>query len=416
MIDPGRLVRGRRLLAYVAVAVAIHSLAVTVGLAYPKRSGFVAKGKNFAYDDIILYHGFASPILKRRWPYRDYPVEYPILSIPVFAAPLVAGRAFETYKYAFVIEMLLVDALLTYLVARRVEASAGIEQVPRRLAWYSAFFLALCPLVVLRFDLVPTLLGFIAACWLSSGQMARGGIAAGVGVLVKLVPVVIVLPLMAIGGRWKSKAKGLAAFLLTLGAGGAAWFWLGGEGLIRSIRYHGERGLEIESLAASAYMVAHKLAGVLVFSYFGHGGFNVSGPGVGDAARLSPIIQAALLVLVAARARRAGPTEALRYAAAALLAFLVFGKVLSPQYLIWLFPFLATLDGPKATAARWLFLGCCVLTTAIFPTRFGALLTFRDDAVVILAARNLGLVVLFAILIGSQKMTISNPRDFKSQI
>lgn len=229
--------------------------------------------------------------------------------------------------------------------------------------------------------------------------MVRGGFAAALGVLVKLVPLVIVPPLLAIRTPWKSKAIGLATFVATLAVGGSAWFWLGGEGLLRSIRYHGERGLEIESLAASAYMVAHKLAGVLVFSYFGHGGFNLSGPGIGDAARLSPIIQAALLVLVAARARQADPSDSLRFAAAALLAFLVFGKVLSPQYLIWLFPFLAALDGPKATAARWLFLACCVLTTMIFPTRFGALLTFRDDAVVILAARNVGLVVLFAILI-----------------
>lgn len=141
MIDPGRPSSGRRLLACVAVAVAIHTLAVVASLAFPARSGYVAKGKNFAFDDIVLYHGFASPILEGRWPYRDYPVEYPILSIPVFAAPLVAGRDFSTYKYAFVVEMLLVNALLTYLLARRVEASAGIGQVPRRLAWYSAFFL-----------------------------------------------------------------------------------------------------------------------------------------------------------------------------------------------------------------------------------------------------------------------------------
>ncbi len=416
MTDPGRPSPQRRLLVHVAVAVAIHALASAAFLAYPKSSGYFAKGKNFAYDDIILYHGFAAPILEGRWPYRDYPVEYPILSIPIFAGPLVAGKDFATYKYAFVVEMLLVDALLAYLVARRAGASGGIGRVPVALAWYSAFFLALCPLVVVRFDLVPTLLGFLAACWFSSGRTVRGGIAAALGVLGKIVPVVILPPLMAIGDDWRSKAKGLAAFSLTLGVGGAAWLWLGGEGVLRTFRYHGERGLEIESLAASGYMVAHKLAGVLIFSHFSHGGFNLSGPGARDAARLSPIIQAALLVLVAARARRAGPSESLRFAAAGLLAFLVFGKVLSPQYLIWLFPFLAVLDGPRATAARWLFLACCVLTTMIYPNRFGALMAFRDDAVVILAVRNVGLVVLFALMIGPTRPYPLNLDNFKSEI
>ena len=72
-----------------------------------------------------------------------------------------------------------------------------------------------------------------------------------------------------------------------------------------TFRYHAERGLELESLAASAYMVANKLAGVPIITYFGHGGWNLGGPGASDAARLSTIIQAALLFLVAARARRA---------------------------------------------------------------------------------------------------------------
>ena len=125
-----RKTRPGRLPACVAIATTIHAVAVTLGLMFPIHSGFATKKKNGAYDDIRLYLKFAGPILEGRWPYRDYPVEYPILSIPVFAAPLVAGSNLDTYKIAFVVEMLLFDAVLTWLVARQVEATAGIEQVP----------------------------------------------------------------------------------------------------------------------------------------------------------------------------------------------------------------------------------------------------------------------------------------------
>ena len=56
--------------------------------------------------------------------------------------------------------------------------------------------------------------------------------------------------------------------------------------------------------------------------------------------------------------RRSGMADGLRFSAAAVLAFIVFGKVLSPQYLIWLFPFMAVLDGRTGSVARKIFLLC----------------------------------------------------------
>ena len=59
--------------------------------------------------------------------------------------------------------------------------------------------------------------------------------------------------------------------------------------------------------------------------------------------------------------------EGPRYSAAAVLAFIVFGKVLSPQYLIWLFPFLAVLDGRTGSLARKIFLLACLTTAMFYP-------------------------------------------------
>ena len=391
--SPGK----RRLLVYWAIAVSLHALIALVSLSFPSAFGY--RGKILVSDDVKIYFQYALPILGGHLPYRDYPVEYPILAIPFFVAPLIAGVSFDAYKFAFAMEMLAVDAGAVWLVARQVEESDGIGRVPGRLAWYSLCFFSLCPLIVSRFDLVPMLLAFAAARRMASGRMAVGGMAAGLGVLVKLVPGLVVVPFLASVGPWKPKAKGLAAFASTVAMGGLGWWLLGGEQVVRSFRYHGERGLEIGSLYASLYLVAHQVAGVWVFSHFDHGSMNLSGPGSHDAASLSTILQGALLVLVASRARDASPGQGMRFAAAALLAYILAGKVLSPQYLIWLIPFVCVLEGKAGATARRVFLACCLLTTALYPHLFHALSFFEPVPVAVLAARNAGLAWLFAILL-----------------
>jgi Glycosyltransferase family 87 len=397
-----------RLLIYWSIAVGFQVGFAILSAAYPSAFGYSDKFRVF--DDVKVYFQDARPILEGRLPYRDYPVEYPILAIPLFVAPMVFGSHFETYKFAFASEMLLLNAWAVWLVARAVEESEGIDRVPGRLAWYSLFFALFCPMSIARFDLAPMLLAFASSRWLAKGQIRAGGVAAGLGVLVKLVPGLVVVPFLAKAGPWGSKAKGLMAFALTVALGGLVWWSLGGEAVASSFRYHGERGLEIGSLYSSAYLIAHKLAGVWVFSHFDHGSMNLSGPGSHDASRLAPIVQGALLVLVAGRARWMASGDEMRFAAAALLAYVLPGKVLSPQYLIWLIPFVCLLPGTIGISARRCFLVCCVLTTALYPHLFHALSYFEPIPVAVLASRNLGLAWLFAILLGQRNFPPIEPK------
>ena len=391
-----KLFKSRRLPVMWAIAVCVQSLIALVAITYPSAFGY---GKIRSDSEMKVYFGYARPILEGQWPYRDFRVEYPVLAIPFFVAPLIFGKTFEVYKYAFVVEMLAFNALAVWLVARHVEQSEGLEQVPARLAWYSLVFVVLCPMNVTRFDLVPMLLAFAAAHWISTGRMAWGGLAAGLGVLVKIVPGLMIVPLIAYPGTWRPKAKSLAVFAVTVALGGVGWWTLGGEQVLSSFRYHAERGLEIGSLYSSAYLVAHKIAGTLIHIYYDHLSVNVAGPGARDAASLSPILQGALLLLVAGRAREQEPGGDLRFSAAALLAFILAGKVFSPQYMVWLIPFVGVLRGPIGTTARRIFLPCCLLTTALFPYLFDGWSYVRTAPVVVLALRNLGLVWLFAILL-----------------
>jgi hypothetical protein len=167
-----------------------------------------------------------------------------------------------------------------------------------------------------------------------------------------------------------------------------------------SLGYHAERGLEVESLYGGALFLWGTIAGTDVPWVFNYKAFHVA-PEWG--ARLAPLalpVQAATLLLVVARFWRSGMTEGMRDSAAAVLAFIITGKVLSPQYLVWLFPFLAVLDGPTGSLARRLFLLGCVTTAMLYPgPGFLMVLDHQAGAIVLLNLRNVLLVWLLALLL-----------------
>jgi hypothetical protein len=110
-------------------------------------------------------------------------------------------------------------------------------------------------------------------------------------------------------------------------------------------------------------------------------------------------IQAAALFLVAWRYGQSGLRDGVRYAGAAILAFVITGKVLSPQYMTWLLPFAVVLEGDVGRRSRWLLFLACLCTTLIYP--WGALALILNSnlgGILILNYRNgllLGLLFLW---------------------
>jgi hypothetical protein len=87
----------------------------------------------------------------------------------------------------------------------------------------------------------------------------------------------------------------------------------------------------------------------------------------------------------------------LRYSAASVCAFVVFGKVLSPQFLLWLIPLVPLVRGRRGLAATGTLAAALVLTQVWFPERYWSYAdSFHLSGVVL--ARNLALLVLVAVL------------------
>ena len=120
------------------------------------------------------------------------------------------------------------------------------------------------------------------------------------------------------------------------------------------------------------------------------------------AARLLPLtfpIQAATLLVVLVMYQHSGFKEEIRYATATLLAFSIKGKVLSPQYLVGLIPFVAVLGGPTSRYARPIFALSCLATTLTYPVFFKNLCCLQLGAIILLNVRNVLLLTLLALLI-----------------
>jgi hypothetical protein len=95
-----------------------------------------------------------------------------------------------------------------------------------------------------------------------------------------------------------------------------------------------------------------------------------------------------------------GPATRNRFltsSAAAVCAFVAFGKVLSPQYLLWLISLVPLVAGARRLPALLLLTVACVLTQIWFPLRYFAYADSFHQAGVVLA-RDLVLVALFFLL------------------
>jgi hypothetical protein len=81
-------------------------------------------------------------------------------------------------------------------------------------------------------------------------------------------------------------------------------------------------------------------------------------------------------------------------------AFVAFGKVLSPQFLVWLVPLVPMLPGRRGLAAGALLIAALVLTQILFPHHYIQLaFGLAATETWLLVARDLLLVALVAVLL-----------------
>ena len=361
--------------------------------------------------DTPVYQRYGNAIADGKVPYRDFAVEYPPGALPVFALPGLAepGRNQEVstgFRRSF-------ETLMWLCGAAALAAMAVVLRTLRRSTvnvWAALCLAAIAPLllgsvILSRFDLWPAALVAAALAALVSGRLRLGHALLGLGVAAKLYPAVFV-PL-GVAFVWKRAGRREALTCLALGLGVVAAVFapfviLSPGGVWQSLSVQLTRPLQVESLGSALLLVGHHVFGVGVTGETSHGSQNLAGSAADWLELLSTVLQAGVLIWIwAAFARGRGDAEALvRSTAAALCAFIAFGKVLSPQFMIWLIPIVPLVRGRRGLGASALLGVALVLTQIWFPFRYFRLsLNFEAGLSWLLLARDLTLVALVAMLV-----------------
>ena len=360
------------------------------------------------WGDVRFYGAKVERMFQGELPYRDVATEYPPGSVPFTVLPgLVVGTG-AGYRLAFACEMLLVDLVGLAAAARLARVA---DQARRRIPLaYVLVLVAIGPLLLFRFDLVPAVCVLLAAALAAEGRPGWAAAALGYGTAAKMFPGVLA-PLLVLGllpalGWWRSLARTVPPFLAGFGLTVLPAVALSARGTADSVLYHLKRGVQIESLWANAIDLAHLAGGVPARTLYGFGAYDLESSLSGVAKALSGVATVATLAgaawLVWRRSDRRGglgPADWAGAFALGVFAFVLPTRVLSPQYLVWLAaPMVALADRRLGRRALAVLVAAAAVSQAIFPFRYTQLRKLVPLDIGLLTLRNALLVVACALV------------------
>ena len=359
------------------------------------------------HDQIVdtpLYDTYGNAMESRQIPYRDFRLEYPPGALPMFLLPALASEKGDhaAYRGSFEDLMILLGLAAIAVAAVLLQGlRASRPRVTATLLAIAVFPLLLGSVVLTRFDLWPATLTLAALAALVRERDRLGFGLLGLAIVAKIYPAV--LAPLAVSYVWRRRGRREALLCLAVLAGVVVFAFLpfvvlAPDGVAHSIGTQLSRPLQIESVASGLFLVAHQVAGIDIEMRSSHGSQNLEGTGTVVAAVLLSVVQLVALVWIWLR-RPGTPEELLRWSAAAVVAFVALGKVLSPQFMIWLALLVPLVGGRRGVRAWTLLAGALVLTQLWFPSQYWELaLEFDAVASWLVLARDLVLLGLLAVL------------------
>jgi uncharacterized membrane protein len=353
--------------------------------------------ESFQIIDTPVYQDYGERMAAGEVPYRDFELEYPPGALPVFWLPTLGSA--EHYRSIFEILMWTCAAALLALVVRALaDLGAPPGRVLAAAVLVGLFPLMLGSVVLTRYDLWPAALTAAALAALVSGRERLALAVLGLAVAAKIYPLVLVPPALVYVWRRYGSREALAAagaFVAVLALVVAPFALIAPDGLADSLDRQLGRPLQIESLGASFLLGAQQLGLYDPTVVSSHGSQNLVGSLPDALATVQTVVQVLALLGIWLLFLR-GPATAARLTAAcagSVVVFVAFGKVLSPQFLIWLVPLVPLVLGWPATTV-WILAAAAFVTTHLwFPTRYWDMVALEPVGWLVLA-RNLLLVAL----------------------
>jgi hypothetical protein len=356
------------------------------------RSVIVATAR-LPNGDVVEYHTYALNFWAGHPLFTSLPVEYPPLAILPFSLTLLPPLAAFESVFSWWAAAAVIVGYLGFL--RFSDRKRGI-------AYVVYLIIGSAGTLVARFDIFPALVTLAALWAMQRRHFAGAYLLLALGVLLKLYPIFLApLPLIAqwqtlhattrlaertaegsapetaratqwrrwwpgwlrAPATWRA-AEGVAIFLGAVGLGFAIAFVLNPTGALTEFTYAGARPLQVESTPATLLWLG-SIFGIPAHPDFSFVSLNYVGALDVVLKPLSTVALAGGCLWVYWRFAR-GRLSLAQAFLAVLGVVVVANKIFSPQYLIWITPFVA-----EAFGFDGLWLMICALTTLIFPYLYG---------------------------------------------
>jgi hypothetical protein len=382
------------------LAIAAAALTLVVGI-------FVAGFEGGpGITDTAVYRGYGDRIVDGKVPYRDFRVEYPPLALVPFTVPSFFSSTQDSYDAVFLALMVFAFAGCSVLIVLALHALGGSSRrVVGSVGAFCAGIALLGPFLVTRFDLFAALVTLAAVTAILHRRERLGPVLLGLAIATKIYPAVL-LPLLVARAARQGRGAGVRALLLSVGTTALVYLpfaLVSPDGVARSVWRQAGRPLQIESLGSGVLLALHNAFGMPLDWASGAGSQNLTGGVATVASVLTTVALAMVLVVVWARFARGDVVSNerfTRYAAAAIVTFVALGKVLSPQFLVWIAAAVVLVQGTRGTIAIALTLVACALTRVWFPRSYWDLVKqFDPTASWLVLLRDLVLLAVLAVLV-----------------
>ncbi|MET1087915.1 MAG: glycosyltransferase 87 family protein [Arthrobacter sp.] len=324
------------------------------------------------------------------------PWVYPVLAqLPIFLAN-IAGPSLYLLVWFLIITAL--NAVGLVFLTRGPRKASGIAP-----AWWWLFFTVFMGyLSFARVEGITAPVVLIALLYAAQRPVVAG-VLLSVATWIKVWPAAVLVPIV-IASRKRIQVV-LAGIAVTAVVGLGTWVSGGLPHIMDFLLNQGERGMQLEATFSTpwVWLSVFNIAGSRMADNTAINSTEVYGPGAATAAFLMQpllILAAVVAAILLVRALNRGAEREELFLEGALMmvtAFIVFNKVGSPQFIIWLAPVIIaglTHDWERWKVPAALLMGIAMTTFVIYPLFYTPLIHAHPVMAAILTTRNVLLVVL----------------------